>query len=347
MPSQYPSQQEQQQLGYGIVTNSRKRYRLPTQAILLLVAIGDKLDNRGIGVGKLTASMVATALYGLQGMTADSKAIRKILEILSVDLRDSTDYLDSQNIGNALYGLQNMTCKSVEVRNLLGVLADAIDKTPRHMYITAQAAGNALYGLQYMSSDFQEVRNVLTALNRKINEMPTAATSSIDLQDYTFSGQNIGNALWGLRNMTSEYTEVRTVLLSIAHKIQQSNADMNGQNIGNALYSLHAMDGNTVEVKALLIALTHKIVSSNASLTLTGLDVGMALYGLKHMDHNEPEIRVILGTIIYNIRNADIEFPIRELSMAIIGILKTSPWIRDDFLRVLAKKTPGMTFIDD
>lgn len=69
----------------------------------------------------------------------------------------------------------------------------------------------------------------------------------------------------------------------------------------------------------------------------------MALYGLKSMDHSSSEVRVILGALIFKIRNSDVQFQLRELTLAIIGILKTSPWIKDDFLQVLAAKTPGMS----
>lgn len=74
----------------------------------------------------------------------------------------------------------------------------------------------------------------------------------------------------------------------------------------------------------------------------------MALYGLKMKDHSSPEVRVILGSLIYKIKTAkSMIFQLRELSLAIIGILQASPWIKDDFLRVLAEKTPGMKMLDD
>ena len=146
--------------------------------------------------------------------------------------------------------------------------------------------------------------------------------------------------------MTSEHIEVRETLSALSKKIQASNSQMNGQNIGNALYSLHSMDDSYVEIKELLSVLAHKIVFTTQP--LMALDIAMALYGLKNKDSNSPEVRVILGSLIYKIKTAEkIEFPLRELSMSIIGILKASPWIRDDFLRLLAAKTPGMTFIDD
>ena len=106
--------------------------------------------------------------------------------------------------------------------------------------------------------------------------------------EYMMSGQNIGNALWGLRNTTSEYEEVREALAALAVKISQSNAELNGQNIGNALYSLHSMDGEALEVRAVLNALAHKIVLSKQP--LSGLDIGMSLFGLRSMDAEIPEV---------------------------------------------------------
>jgi hypothetical protein len=50
-------------LGFGIMTNTRRRYRLPSQVITLLHAICGKLEVRS---EPLTGPMVATALYGLQ-----------------------------------------------------------------------------------------------------------------------------------------------------------------------------------------------------------------------------------------------------------------------------------------
>lgn len=106
--------------------------------------------------------------------------------------------------------------------------------------------------------------------------------------EYMMSGQNIGNALWGLRNTTSEHEEVREALAALAVKISQSNAELNGQNIGNALYSLHSMDGEAFEVRAVLNSLAHKIVLSKQP--LSGLDIGMSLFGLRSMDAEIPEV---------------------------------------------------------
>lgn len=173
-----------------------------------------------------------------------------------------------------------------------------------------------------MSSEIPEVRQVLRALAAKVNEMPlapsigTRQTEESDTTpededrpisekhkdgeehsrfkstavEYMMSGQNIGNALWGLRNTTSEHEEVREALAALSVKISQSTAELNGQNIGNALYSLHSMDGEASEVRAVLGSLAHKIVLSKQP--LSGLDIGMSLFGLRSMDAEIPEVRI-------------------------------------------------------
>ena len=79
--------------------------------------------------------------------------------------------------------------------------------------------------------------------------------------------------------------------------------------------------------------------------------MAMAVYGLRNMDsYTSPEVRVLLGVLIHKIRSrgsgsgsgsggsGDIDFRLGELSLAIVGILKAVPWVRDDFLSVLSLK---------
>ena len=75
----------------------------------------------------------------------------------------------------------------------------------------------------------------------------------------------------------------------------------------------------------------------------------MALYGLRYMDSTTPEVRVILGALLYKMRAAELgsfALELRELSMALVGILGTSSWIRDDFMAVLAQKNVGFTYVE-
>lgn len=348
----------------------KRRFRLPRALLKLLLALERKLLSRR---ERLTASMVASAVFGLQGISSDVPTVRRILSVLSDDLRQSSDNLDGKGIGSALFGMQNMTSKSPQVRELLRCLSEVIDRS--NATLNAQATGNAFYGLQGMSSDVEETRLVLLSLTKKMRAAPMRGRQS----DYMLTGQNIGNALWGLRNMSIpdlQETAFRDVLDEESHeassgssnsvqvavgevvqdevvlavealteRIAESSAQMSGQNIGNAFYALHGMSSTHPAVRRLLAALALKLVASTSE--LSGLDVGMTLYGLRRMDSTLPEVRVVLGALLHKIRTSPVELQLRDLSMAIVGTLSVTPWVRDDYLRVLSSKLPGMRYLGD
>ena len=356
----------------------KRRFRLPRALLKLLLALERKLLSRR---ERLTASMVASAVFGLQGISSDVPTVRRILSVLSDDLRQSSDNLDGKGIGSALFGMQNMTSKSPQVRELLRCLSEVIDRS--NTTLNAQATGNAFYGLQGMSSDVEETRLVLLSLTKKMRAAPMRGRQS----DYMLTGQNIGNALWGLRNMSiPDLQEIDDTVTTIAafrdvldeesheassgssnsvqvavgevvqdevvlavealtERIAESSAQMSGQNIGNAFYALHGMSSTHPAVRRLLAALALKLVASTSE--LSGLDVGMTLYGLRRMDSTLPEVRVVLGALLHKIRTSPVELQLRDLSMAIVGTLSVTPWVRDDYLRVLSSKLPGMRYLGD
>lgn len=149
--------------------------------------------------------------------------------------------------------------------------------------------------------------------------------------------------------MTSRYPEVRKALNVIALRIRRSDAELNGQNLGNALYSLHSMtnrDERGVEVKEVtevLTAVAHKLVLSSS--VFSSLDVAMSLYGLRSMDADSPIVRVILSALLIKMKNSPEQMHLRTLMIIIVGLLKTPTGIKDDFLRVLAGKMPGMVYM--
>ena len=159
------------------------------------------------------------------------------------------------------------------------------------------------------------------------------------------NGQNFGNALYGLKSMSSDCVEVRDLLRAIVHKMHNSSSEMTGQNIGNALYGMQGMSESHVEVREVLSRMAHQVMMSQSK--LSGLDIGMSLYGLRSMDsNNSAEVTILLGLLIQKIKSdPNLDMRLGELSLAIIGILQASPWIRDDFLETLALKTTGMQYI--
>lgn len=374
------AQQEHMHWDADHCTGLKRRFRLPRALLKLLLALERKLLSRR---ERLTASMVASAVFGLQGISSDVPTVRRILAVLSDDLRQSSDPLDGKGIGSALFGMQNMTSKSPQVRELLRCLSEVIDRS--NATLNAQATGNAFYGLQGMSSDATETRQLLLSLTKKIRVAPMRGRQQ---SDHMLTGQNIGNALWGLRNMSipdlQETDETAVVVAAAAateasirdvldveshelssggtvgevvqdevvlavealtERIAESSAQMSGQNIGNAFYALHGMSSTHPSVRRLLAALALKLVASTGE--LSGLDVGMTLYGLRRMDSSLPEVRVVLGALLHKIRTSPVELQLRDLSMAIVGTLSVTPWVRDDYLRVLSSKLPGMKYLGD
>lgn len=338
-------------LGFGILyQNNQRKFRISNKLLTLLGIIYDLLIEKKDE--SMTIVNIASSLFGLQGLSSDSLVVRKFLMTFANDLKQSilkgdVD-MDSKAIASSLYGMQHMNSKYEEVQAMLDVICLGLQQSSK--FINAQAIGNGLYGLQSMSDDYIHVRQVLAALNEKIKNMPHPIENPVfeeqyeKYQEFYMSGQNIGNALWGLRNMTSSHSEVRQVLSSLAKKIRESNAIMNGQNIGNSLYALHAMDDSYDEVREILSSLAYKIVISDKQ--LSSLDIGMALFGLKNKDHESPEVRVILGALIHKIRNSSMKLELQDLSLAIVGILNSASWIREDFLNVLATKS-GINYMQD
>eukprot|EP01035_Chromulina_nebulosa_P023217 gene23217-biopygen15317 len=91
------------------------------------------------------------------------------------------------------------------------------------------------------------------------------------------SGQEVGNALYGLRNMSSDHPEVLQLLTTFAPLLQSCEGKLSGQNIGNALYGLRNMSSDHPEVLQLLTALAPLLQSCEGK--LSGQSIGNALYG--------------------------------------------------------------------
>lgn len=148
--------------------------------------------------------------------------------------------------------------------------------------------------------------------------------------------------------MTSDHPEVREALRVLALRILQSDAQMSGQNLGNAFFSLQSMpnfdsNGEAVPVVIHIVtALAHKLVASKAS--FSSLDVGMSLYGLRSMQSDSPEVRAVLGALIVKMKESSSQMHLRELMIAVMGLLRTPPELRDHFLELLADKS-GMSYV--
>jgi hypothetical protein len=135
-----------------------------------------------------------------------------------------------------------------------------------------------------MTSNHPEVLNILSALTPHIQ--------SID----RFKAQHLGNSLYGLQGMDSQFIEVRTILSELIPKVRLCTQDLSDQAVGNALYGLQGMNSDSAEVCEMLSALVPKIYSFQGELNARG--IGNSLYGLQGVN-NQLESALLLD-YLYN-----------------------------------------------
>ena len=157
-----------------------------------------------------------------------------------------------------------------------------------------------------MSADFAEVRNILSVLAPKVEASKELLT-----------GQEIGNALYGLKCMSVDYSEVRNILSVLVPKIEASKDLISGQGIGNALYGLQRMSADYAEVRNILSVLVPKIEASKE--VLTGQGTGNALYGLQLMSTDYAEVRNILSVLVPKIEASKKLLTEQEIGNALYG----------------------------
>ena len=176
----------------------------------------------------------------------------------------------------------------------------------------------------------QVIGNALYGLQRltdspKVRQILQVFALKIQASPVELSDQNIGNALYGLQNL-ADSPEVRQVLHALAFKIQASPAELSGQAIGNALYGLKNLS-DSPEIRQVLRALAIKIQASSAE--LSGQEIGSALYGLQGLI-DSPEVRQILQGLVLKIQASSAKLSEQEIGNALYGLqnLPDSPEVR-------------------
>lgn len=268
------------------------------------------IDSKGIG----------SALYGLHSMSSDSPQIRALLTALAERIELSSNvYLSGQDIADAMYGISSMTSETKEVRRLLAALSARIEANKGKL--DPQDLSNCLFGLQGLSSDIQEVRLIVSKIAEKVKRSKTPLRSQhiskalmgfrcfdaespevkslvkqmtirIKESDRTkMTAQAIADSLYGLQGMTSNVTEVQSLLGELAKKIAITAAELSPTQVGRALGGLQGISnevsifaeisplagvyGDTDEAQFLLSALWDKIKNVKAQMPLKSIADGL------------------------------------------------------------------------
>ena len=154
-----------------------------------------------------------------------------------------------------------------------------------------------------------------------------------------FKAQNIGNALYGLKNL-ADSEAVQAVLSALAKKIP-AVTNFDAQNIGNALYGLKNLEDSKA-VQAVLSALATKIPA------VTGLDsqaISNALYGLQNLADSNA-VQAVLSALATKIP-AVTGFKAQEIGNAFYGLKNlTDSNAVQAVLSALAAKIRTVTNLD-
>lgn len=212
------------------------------------------------------------------------------------------------DIASVLYGLQCMDENTEGYLRIIEIMTEAAIKTLKNGYLPMPSnISMMMIGLQNNSYATETSRKFIPVL-----------ISLIKKRQMNFGRQAIGNSLYGMKGMTSDVTEVRTLLAQMGKEIIGIQEDLNPQEIGNALYGMQGMRSDNPEVVALLAAISPKIESCKNN--FFSQEIGNALYGLKKMSSDSPEVREILRVLLPIVDSCQQPFKAQEIGNALYGM---------------------------
>ena len=145
--------------------------------------------------------------------------------------------------------------------------------------------------------------------------------------------QNVGNALYGLQNKSSEHIEVRTLLGVLAGKVADCRERLKAQEVGNALYGLQGMCSEHIEVRTLLGVLASKV--EDCQERLNPQEVGNALYGLQGMSSEHIEVWTLLGAMKNHLEHCFNEGTSEHSSFDVLDLLRAFILFRHHLVTIL------------
>lgn len=293
---------------YGLKSNTLTAGHLDGEVGVELQNLMAVLARKIAGGPYCTSSQsIGSALFGLRNLSSDLPVVRAILsalndricapELTETDLNTiatttTTDALNSvsvspapapapvgitlfnaQNVSNSLYGLQSMSAEHPEVRAIMSTLARVINNSITYNNLGKVPAGNK-------------------KLNGQLSKEGEAAK-----RQQCLIAQHVGNSLYGLQNMSSNYPETRALLSALAPLLKTTDAEESilPRNIDNALFGLKNMRSKHKEVRRVLSLLDIKIHSCCQQWNCE--NIARAMYGLQNMSSSHAEVRDVVASL--------------------------------------------------
>ena len=154
----------------------------------------------------------------------------------------------------------------------------AKDLIPLKFLVERLGAWNREWSERDISMFVYGVRS-LEGLDTIEGDLLRLGAKKISESSASLTSRAIGNALYGLQDITSDTDGAPALCAALADKIEMYNGDLNGQDIGIGMYGLQGMSAEVPEVRRLIDAIATKISRSISELDSQA--TSNALYGLQ------------------------------------------------------------------
>lgn len=261
----------------------------------------------------MTDNEICRALYGLQSISAaDCVEIKPVWSKISEQIRKNNRCsLELEDLVFALYSFNNQHNDIPEVIALLRALYERIAQSKmmgdKSALLSPKLLSMSMYGLRGMTSGAEETRLLLSFLQKKMSSLDPAA---------------VGNVLYSMHKMSSEYDEVRSFLAALAPRIAECQGRLSSQELANAFYGLVGMNSDHAEVVAVVRALTPYLheAGRRPEEPFTSQGVGNCVSGFQTMSNSDPAISAALGHLADCVEACASGMTPQDISNALFGL---------------------------
>lgn len=203
------------------------------------------------------------------------------------------------------------------------ILAEKLENV-REM--NSKGVSMCLYAMHRFHQPNPAIARMLTALESRIQHC------------HHFTGQGVSNALYGMRGLSSDMSEVQGVLAALTKKLTGQRIPFNVQEMGLTYYGLQGMSSAVPEVKGFLTALAEN-VAEGSDQALDVQAIGAALFGLRRCVCDCEEVRVTLRVLTAKIQATHVVLDGPGIGAALFGLqsMSAEPEVREVLRALLAK----------
>lgn len=247
-------------------SGSWEHYRSVDGAVrFMLLFLSQTLSNSYDASMPLDAQALANILLGLKGFRFDRddalQAVREVARRIELDgVHRVFSSMRGRELSMSVWSMQWMASDEPALHSLLSCFNGGLDHLLLHSptcgkddrssvgirFQTAEELGMCFGGMRRMNSTNKEVRRLLLHIT---NMIPRSWMDDCDVPlgdhraDPSISAHQLSSAVYGLRNMCDDCSEVRRAVSSLSHLVQQQRrrggagaVRFNGQAIATAVY---------------------------------------------------------------------------------------------------------------